>query len=114
MNNVHFVKKAEGQATEAFDELNRNKTYIKFATGGQIDSPTIAGSLAGNDNSPRRITEVNRSISLGSDEGLSPRRIKNGKKFKQRSTSEKPSASRLQQIHMTASGKQLLVSPSGK
>ena len=68
----------------------RNKTLIKFATGA-IDSPTIGGSLAGNDsklklasvaNSPRRLAEANKSISLGSEEGLEARRIKNGKKAK--------------------------------
>ena len=70
----------------------RNKILIKFATGGQVDSPTIAGSLAGNDsklrlgsdgNSPKRFMEATKSVSLGSDDGLEQHRIKNGgKKFK--------------------------------
>ena len=125
-NNVHFVKEAEGQAAEAFDELNarcqrtvlnvlpphldpfktnlnteRNKTIIAFAKGGEIESPKLRGGskLGTGEHTPTRspkMVDPSRSISLNSEEGkVSPG---NQKKFNKRSSSEKPSATKLEKI----------------
>ena len=102
--------------TKSKMDQERNRTIIAFAQGGTIDSPIRGGSMISSDSklkiqknididsvSPKKMADTMKS-SIGTEEGPCNFQTSSARKFKQRSTSEKPSASR----------KNLNQSPSGK